>query len=288
MFSHDLIQKLIELAPRNEVWHTPIQGLVVHCCDKPTQLTAYIQEPSICIVLQKERLICSGGECCRFAQGQFMFCPVNLPMTLEIPQASESEPYLGISMKIDLAVAARVLAQLPRNFVKKMENPTAFGQWELADTLENAFARLLNLLATPNDIAFLAPLIQQEIYYRLLQSDQGEKLQALLKQGSHTNVIGRAAMWIERNLSQSFTVEMLAYQSGMSVSGFHNHFKKVTGMSPLQYQKQLRLTEAQRLIKQGKAISDTAYQVGYESPSQFSREYSRYFGHSPKVDFKAA
>lgn len=284
MFTSELIQKLIELAPKNEVWHTPIQGLAVHCCDKPTQLSSYIQEPSICIVLQRERQICSGGECCLFGAGQFMFCPVNLPVTIEIPQATEQEPYLSISMKIDLAVVAKVLAQLPKNFVKKGENQPAFGQWQLAGTLENAFARLLNLLTTPQDIAFLAPLIQQEIYYYLLQSDQGEKLQNLLEQGSHTNIISRVAIWIERNLSRSFTVEMLAYQSGMSVSGFHNHFKKITGMSPLQYQKQLRLTEAQRLIKQGNAVSDTAYQVGYESPSQFSREYKRYFGVSPKMD----
>lgn len=187
-------------------------------------------------------------------------------------------------MKIDLQEVSKVSAQLPRNFIRKSEEQTAFGQWTLGEELENAFARLLNLLTTPKDIVFLAPLIQQEIYYYLLRSEQGEKLQNLLEQGTHTNIISRAAAWIERNLSRSFTVEMLAYQSGMSVSGFHNHFKKVTGMSPLQYQKQLRLTEAQRLIKQGKAVSDTAYHVGYESPSQFSREYKRQFGVSPKTD----
>ncbi|QLB18778.1 AraC family transcriptional regulator [Mannheimia granulomatis] len=281
MFTSDLIQRLTAISPKNEVWYTPIQGLTIHCCDQPTQLSSYIQEPSICIVLQQRRQICNGGECYLFGQGQFMFCPVNLPVTIEIPQATENEPYLGISMKIDLQTVAKVLAQLPKNFVKKAENQTAFGQWQISSGLENAFSRLLILLETPNDIGFLAPLIQQEIYYRLLQSDQGEKLQNLLTQDSHTNLISRAAIWIERNLSQSFTVEMLAYQSGMSVSGFHNHFKKVTGMSPLQYQKRLRLTEAQKLIKQGKAISETAYEVGYESPSQFSREYKRYFGLSP-------
>lgn len=283
----EITQHLIKLTPKNNIWETPISGLSVHCCTEPILVNAYIQEPSICIVLQQQRQICLGEQCYLFGDGQFMFCPINLPVTIEIPKASLSEPYLGISMKIDLNIVGKILAQLPQNVAQNSNNTITFEQTPLTQELNNAFARLLALLNKPNDIDFLAPLIQQEIFYRLLQSNQGEKLKGLLKQGSHTNVIARAATWIEQHLSQSFTVEMLAYQSGMSVSGFHHHFKQITGMSPLQYQKRLRLTEAQRLIKQRKqTITSVAYEVGYESPSQFSREYQRYFGHSPKMDLK--
>ncbi|QNS14416.1 AraC family transcriptional regulator [Mannheimia bovis] len=287
MFEPQLIQNIIQIAPKNEIWHTPITGLFVHCCDMPTIQQAHIQEPSICLVLQQQRQICLGEQCYIFGDGQFMFCPVNLPLTIEIPDATQTQPYLGISMKIDLTLLGKVLAQVPKDIAQKSNSYSAFEQWQLTQELSNAFSRLLELLTKPQDIDFLAPLIQKEIYYRLLQSLQGEKLKNLLEQGSHTHIVAQASLWIEQNLNQAFSVESLAHQSGMSVSGFHSHFKKITGMSPLQYQKRLRLTTAQRLIKLGKDnIATIAYQVGYESPSQFSREYSRHFGHSPRGDLE--
>lgn len=285
MFSPKVIKRLIQLAPMNKVWDSPIAGLYVVCCDQPLQMQSYIQEPSICIVLQGERVICVGEQCHRFFQDKFMFCPVNLPVTMVVPQASVEQPYLAISLKIDMAMVQKVLLQMPTPFAKNKDHLTAWKQWDLADDVVEAFSRLLMLLETPQDIAFLAPLIQQEIYYRLLKSEQGNRLRSLIEKGSHTQAIAKAAQWIEQHLSEAFVVEKLANENGMSVSGFHHHFKRVTGMSPLQYQKNLRLNEAHRLIKQGEhSVSNAAYMVGYESPSQFSREYRRYFGHTPIQD----
>ncbi len=150
-----------------------------------------------------------------------------------------------------------------------------------------AFDRLIRLLDYPNDIEFLASLIQQEIYYRLLSAEQGNKLRKLVVDGSHTHRIAQATDWIKSHLNEPIMVESLASRCGMSVSGFHQHFKEITQLSPLQYQKSLRLMEAKRLIKihgQGAQISQIAMQVGYESPSQFSREYKRQFGVSPSSE----
>ncbi|HGO5857408.1 TPA: AraC family transcriptional regulator N-terminal domain-containing protein [Mannheimia haemolytica] len=282
MFPNTLIHRLIQLAPKNTLWHTPIEGLYLYCCDRPTELQSYTQEPSICIVLQGERVICVGEQCHRFLQDKLMFCPVNLPVTMIVPEASAAQPYLSISLKIDTQRVQQVLHQLPDGWVKKAENMTAWTAWELEQTISSVFTRLLGLLDTPQDIAFLSPLIQQELYYRLLHSELGGRLKSLVEHGSHTQTIVQAGNWIEQHLNEAFVVEQLAAENGMSVSGFHHHFKRLTGMSPLQYQKQLRLNEAHRLIQsEHYSVSQAAFTVGYESPSQFSREYKRKFGKSP-------
>ena len=149
-----------------------------------------------------------------------------------------------------------------------------------------AFERLVNLLDYPNNSEFLSSLIQQEIYYRLLLARQGNKLRQLVINGSHTHRIAQATDWLKTHLDKPIVIADLASQCGMSISGFHQHFKEVTQLSPLQYQKQLRLMEARRLIIiNDSQISQIAMQVGYESPSQFSREYKRLFGNSPNSDF---
>ena len=163
-------------------------------------------------------------------------------------------------------------------------NPPTFTQWHLESELKNAFTRLLLLHENPDDIMFLAPLIQQEVYYRLLKGEQGNKLKQMVSFGSNTQKIAKATQYLQRYFRETVRIETLAELCGMSLSGFHHHFKEITTLSPLQYQKSLRLMEAKRLIFQENiAIAETAYQVGYESPSQFSREYKRYFGVAPSV-----
>nr|WP_243647908.1 helix-turn-helix domain-containing protein [Cricetibacter osteomyelitidis] len=142
---------------------------------------------------------------------------------------------------------------------------------------------MLDLLNSPEDIEFLAPLIVQEIYYYLLKNEQGGRLRELVSEGSHTRRIAKSTQWIEQHFAESLSIDTLADMAGMSVSGFHHHFKNITSMSPLQYQKAFRLTEAKRLIQSKQcSVTQAAFQVGYESPSQFSREYKRYFGVAPK------
>ena len=278
--NQETIDRLLNILPRNQTLESAVAGLFFYCADKPSKAVSYIQEPSICIVLQGEREIYLGADCQRFSNSHLMFCPVNIPLSMHIKHASVESPVIVLSMKLNLAMIREILAQIPS------KTPTANGhlgiKWPLDDAIMAAFDRLIRLLDYPNDIDFLSSLIQQEIYYRLLLAEQGNKLKQLVVSGSHTHRIAQATDWIKAHLNEPIMVESLASRCGMSVSGFHQHFKEITQLSPLQYQKSLRLMEARRLIKmQGAQISQIAMQVGYESPSQFSREYKRFFGLSP-------
>ena len=277
------IEHLLTVLPRNKTIESTVAGLFFYCADRPSKAVSYVQEPSICIVLQGEREIYLGADCQRFDNSNLMFCPVNIPLSMHIKHASIEQPVIVLSMKLNLAMIRDVLAQIPSH--QPIASRHLGIKWQLDDTIMAAFERLIRLLDYPNDIEFLASLIQQEIYYRLLSAEQGGKLRQLVVNGSHTHRIAQATDWIKAHLNESIMVENLASMCGMSVSGFHQHFKEITQLSPLQYQKSLRLMEARRLIKMhGAQISQIAMQVGYESPSQFSREYKRLFGVSPSCD----
>lgn len=283
MMNQATIDQLLTLLPRNKTIESAISGLFFYCADRPSKAVSYIQEPSICIVLQGEREIHLGADCQRFDNSNLMFCPVNIPLSMHINHASIKNPVIVLSMKLNLAMIRDILAQIPP---KPFIAGSHLGiKWPLDDTIMSAFERLIRLLDYPNDIDFLASLIQQEIYYRLLSVEQGNKLRQLVVSGSHTHRIAQATDWIKSHLNQPIAVDNLASRCGMSISGFHQHFKEIAQLSPLQYQKSLRLMEARRLIKMhGAQISQIAMQVGYESPSQFSREYKRLFGVSPSSE----
>ena len=284
MFSENALQRLLHIIPHNQTYHSPIKGLVIHHSDHPFQYENVIQEPSICIVIQGEREIRLGNQYYLFDEQHFMFCPVDIPMCGKIVKATPNEPFVVLSMKIDLQAVNQILFEQQLPIAKSEINLPAFTQWHLDSELKNAFARLLLLHENPEDIAFLAPLIQQEIYYRLLKGEQGGKLKQMVSFGSNTQKIAKATHYLQAHFRETVRIETLAELCGMSLSGFHHHFKETTTLSPLQYQKSLRLMEAKRLICQEKsAIAEAAFQVGYESPSQFSREYKRYFGVAPSV-----
>ena len=277
------IEQLLSILPKNQTIESAIPGLFFYCADRTRKTVSYIQEPSICIVLQGEREIYLGTDCQKFDNSNLMFCPVNIPLSMHIKHASIENPVIVLSMKLNLAMIREVLAKIPPN------QHTGDGhlgiKWSLDDIILGAFERLISLLNYPNDIEFLSSLIQQEIYYRLLSAQQGHKLRQLVINGSHTHRIAQATDWLKAHLSEPVIIEDLASRCGMSVSSFHQHFKEITQLSPLQYQKSLRLMEARRLIKVNEIqISQIAMQVGYESPSQFSREYKRLFGISPSSD----
>ena len=277
------IEQLLSLLPRNRTIESAVSGLFFYCADKPSKSVSYIQEPSICIVLQGAREIYLGADCQRFDKSNLMFCPVNIPLSMHIRHATVERPVIVLSMKLNLVMIGEVLAKIPP---KPPNTERHLGiKWQLDSTIMAAFERLIHLLDYPNDIGFLAPLIQQEIYYRLLIAEQGNKLRQLVINGSHTHRISKATDWIKTYLNEAIVIEELASRCGMSVSGFHHHFKQITQLSPLQYQKSLRLMEARRLIQANDTqIAQIAMQVGYESPSQFSREYKRLFGISPSAE----
>lgn len=277
------IEQLLTLLPKNKTIESTIPNLFFYCADRPSKTVSYIQEPSICIVLQGEREIYLGKDCQKFDNSNLMFCPVDIPLSMHIKHASSDNPVIVLSMKLNLVMIQEVLARVPP---KQQLNEGHLGiKWQLDDTIMQAFERLVNLLDYPNDTEFLSSLIQQEIYYRLLSAQQGHKLRQLVINGSHTHRIAQATDWLKAHLDEPVVIADLASRCGMSVSGFHQHFKEITQLSPLQYQKKLRLMEARRLIViNDSQIAQVAMQVGYESPSQFSREYKRLFGNSPNSD----
>lgn len=202
----------------------------------------------------------------------------------QITTASNDQPYLGLTLELDLKVIAQMMLD------QDIPIPTPGKQLgvavsSLSHQMRDAFVRLLELMQTPNDIAGLAPLIKQEIYHRLLRSEQGPRLRQIISTESQSHHIARVIEWLTKHYDETFKVESLAEKAGLSASAFHNHFRAVTAMSPLQFQKKIRLNEARRLMLSDRLDAATAaFKVGYESPSQFSREYSRMFGAPPKRD----
>jgi AraC-like DNA-binding protein len=222
-----------------------------------------------------------------FFSKPYLIHPVALPTSGCVVEATHDKPFLAVKLSLDLVQLCDLVAQMNISSTK-LENSVR-GLWvSNADaTLVECVLRLVKLLATPQDIPILAPIVLRELYYRLLLGEQSEAVRQIATSGSSMQRIASAIQAIQAEFTQSIRIEDLARQVSMSTSSFHQHFKQVTSMSPLQYQKQLRLLAARRLMltEDFDAIA-AAYQVGYESPSQFSREYSRMFGAPPIRDIE--
>lgn len=246
MFSEQTLKRLIKIIPHNQTYQSPIKGLIIHHHDHPFSYENAIQKPSICIVLKGEREVQLGSEIYLFDNQHFMFCPVDLPMCGNIRKASPAEPFLVLSMQIDPIIVNKILLENDLTFrdTSHPQSTDTFIQWHLTPDLIQAFERLLLLHETTEDIHFIAPLIQQEIYYRLLTGEQGSKLRQMVSFNSNTQKIAKASSYLQTHFRETVPVETLAELCGMSVSGFHHHFKKITTLSPVQYQKSLRLMEA--------------------------------------------
>jgi AraC-like DNA-binding protein len=204
---------------------------------------------------------------------------------VQIVDASREKPYLGLMLKLDMRAMTQMMMDnhLPAPPARNSSRGMATGEMTLP--LLNAFQRLVDLLGDGNAIPILAPTIQKEIIYRLLVGDQGARLRQIATAGSQSHQIARAIDWLKNNFRQPLHIDELAAQARMSTSTFHHHFRSTTALSPLQFQKQLRLQEARRLMLMERLDAASAgFQVGYESPSQFSREYSRLFGAPPLRD----
>ena len=266
---------------------TAIEGLSFHRWEAPTKPTSYTLPPSICLIGQGRKRVFLGDQTYAYDQHKFLITSLNLPVTAQIIEASAEQPYLGLTMALDFQVITRLMADHELVTASPVAARLAISIGDLSDELMEAFNRLVALLDRPEDIPVMAPLIKQEIYYRLLKSDQGARLAAIASIGHHGYQISRVIDWLKLNYSRSVKVEDLASRAGLSVSAFHNHFRAMTALSPLQYQKRMRLIEARRLmLTEQLDAASAAFEVGYESPSQFSREYSRQFGAPPMRDIK--
>ncbi len=221
--------------------------------------------------------------------GTFLLASIDVPVVCAVTDCSPEQPYLGIALALDRAAVAALLVDLEPGF----ERPLDAEQNELESmtisptttAMADALLRFVRLVDTPADVPLLAPMIERELLYRALQSEHGRVLRQFAHSDSRLSQIHRATKWIRAHLAEPISVEALAAIASMSVSSFHRHFKAVTGLSPLAYHKQMRLREARRrLVAEPGAVASVAFSVGYESASQFSREYTRQFGLPPARD----
>lgn len=268
-----------------DAYTTAIPGLSLFRREKPSEPTCGMYEPSICLVVQGAKRVMLGDDTYVYDAQHYLITSVHLPTIVQVLEASPEKPYFGLSLKFDLREVSQLMvdSNLPQPRPQQSSRGMATG--EVTIQLVNAFIRLIDLLNDEKDIPILAPVIQREIIYRILVGDQGERLRQIATAGSQSQQIARAIGWLKNNYALAISMDELAAHSNMSTSTFHHHFRSLTALSPLQFQKQLRLQEARRLmLAERMDAANAAFQVGYESPSQFNREYSRMFGAPPLRD----
>ncbi|HCH5063348.1 TPA: AraC family transcriptional regulator [Vibrio parahaemolyticus] len=285
-------QKLAKLIDRwtgdANQYDTPISGLRFSRWTTPTPPTSYTHNPSICLIAQGRKRVLLGEESFIYDANHFLISSVDLPIIANIIEASEEQPYLGLIMELDLTEISQLIVDSELAFTQSKEAQKGIAVGELSESLLDAFVRLAELLDEGQNIKILVPIIKREIFYRLLMSEQGTRLHQIVTAGSHSHQIAKAIDWLKNNFVKPLSVGDLASYTGMSKSSFYTHFRSMTSMTPLQFQKKLRLSEARRLmLTENLDAMAATFKVGYESPSQFSREYSRLFGAPPSKDIKS-
>ncbi|MGZ7441431.1 AraC family transcriptional regulator N-terminal domain-containing protein [Paenibacillus sp. TH7-28] len=275
---------ILRHAPLNETHHTAVPSLALMHTTRLSEPLESVYKPSICVVAQGAKTAMLAEEIYRYDPSYYLVTSVELPIVGKIIEASPEVPYLSLKLGFDVDVILDIVKEMNLPVATPAEARGITVNQTSAALLE-ALVRLLQLLDTPMDIPILAPLITREILYRVLQSEQGALIQQFAIIGSHAYNIAQAIQVINRQYNRPLLMEELAKSVNMSTSAFHKHFKRVTAMSPLQYQKTVRLQEARRLmLTEAMQASDAAFHVGYESPSQFSREYARMYGRPPMMD----
>lgn len=281
-----LLDRVLRYAPRQGANATSIAGLQLYRCDEPNGPLQALYEPSVCLIVQGSKRVLIGSQMLRYGPLHHLVVSQDLPIRGEVLEASRESPYLCIT----LAVPAREVADLMLEIgcpVEPADAGAAPGLYveDSAPTLLEATERLIRLLDSPQDVLALAPLIQREIIYRLLTSPNGWRLARTATPDSYDQRVSRAIAWVRERYREPLRVADLARAVHMSETSLHQHFKAVTALTPIQYQKQLRLQEARRLLmSEAVDAAAAAHYVGYESPSQFSREYARLFGAPPGRD----
>lgn len=263
----------------------PLKGLHLHRSSIPTEPLHGVSEPSLCVIAQGSKQVMLGDSLYRYDPAHYLLVTVELPVVGQVIEASTDRPYLSLRLELDPALVGSVMVEAAHLAPRNAGNVRALDVSRLDADLADAVVRLVRLIESPSEARVLRPLITREIVYRLLMGEQGARLRHLALLGGQTDRIAEAVERLRRNFNQPLRIEDLARELGMSVSGFHHHFKAVTAMSPLQFQKQLRLQEARRLLLgENLDAASAGFRVGYEDASQFSREYRRLFGQPPMRD----
>ncbi|WP_245902248.1 AraC family transcriptional regulator [Gracilibacillus dipsosauri] len=283
-------KELAELMERfviNDGTHeTAIPGLHLVRASQVSEPIYSVYEPSLCVVAQGSKVVILGEESYKYDSASYLTASVHLPITGQVIKATPEKPYLCVNLQLDMNQVFEVIQSMNQEIPKHSSgrglviNPKS-------ESLLEAVIRLIKLLETPQDIPVLAASIHHEIIYRVLQNDQNGTLKHFALVGSQYQRIAKVVELLNHEYRKPLKVEELAKEARMSSSSLYHYFKEATGMSPIQYQKQIRLQEARRLLlTENLEAAEAAFQVGYESPSHFSREYRRKFGLSPKRDLK--
>ncbi len=263
----------------------PLAGIRLYRSSTPTELNPNLSEPAFAVIAQGSKELFLGEE--RFRYDPYHYClgTVDLPIVSHIVEASRDRPYLSFRMALNPILVGSVMTELGHTAEQKRADEKAFIVISMDAGLLDAVVRLVRLIDTPTEARVLAPLVKREIIYRLLLGKQGDRLRYIAMHGGYTPPIARAIQRLRENFDQQLRIDDVAEEVGMSVSSFHHQFKAVTAITPLQYQKRLRLQEARRLmLGEDLDATSTAFRVGYNDASHFSREYKRLFGRPPIRD----
>lgn len=267
---------------------TEIPGLTVHRRTAPTPACSMTYEPSLILTAQGRKRVELGGKTFTYGSSHYLLTSVALPVVARVVEASERTPCLAVSLKLRMSIVRELLSREEIEVAPHVGNGPAMSVGVVTVDLLDPFCRLIRLLDQPQDIAFLSGLTEREIIYRVLRGPEGVRLRAIATSGDQSHRTAKAIAWIKDNYAKPLRVEELAEIAGMGVSTLHHHFRALTAMSPLQYQKQIRLQEARaRMSIHGLDAGSAALEVGYESASQFTREYKRLFGQTPMRDSRA-
>ncbi len=280
----ELIARISQAIPQDGTIE-PLPGLHFHRCSSPSECVHNVSIPAFCVIAQGSKEVLLGSDRYQYDPMHYLLGTIELPIASRILEASQQKPFLGLRFDLDATLVSSVMVEAGYPSVQRGANVKAIDVSPLDADLLDAVVRLVRLIHSPSEAHVLAPLIKREIIYRLLMGEQGARLRQIAVLGGYTHHIARAVDRLRKNFNQPLRIEDMARELGMSVSGFHHHFKSVTAMSPLQFQKQLRLQEARRLML-GENLDATtaAYRVGYDDPSHFNREYKRLFGAPPMRD----
>jgi AraC-like DNA-binding protein len=262
----------------------PLDGLSLMVSDRPSGLIHSVYRASFCGVLQGAKVSLLGDRAFRYDKGKCLIASMDLPITAQIVEASAERPYIAFSLSIDPAMIADLLMDDAES-AAAVPPMTTIAVGDMGDELVDALARLLALLAAPRDLAVLAPLIRREMAWRMLNGPHGAMLRQIGLADSRMARIARTVAWIRDHYAETLRVADLAALAGMSLASFHRHFRAATAMTPIQFQKLIRLQAARRmLLADGVEVAAIGFSIGYESASQFSRDYRRLFGEPPGRD----
>lgn len=280
----ELVERIAR-AVREDGRVEPLKGLRLNRASAPTELAHGVSDPAFCVIAQGSKEVFLGEERYQYDPMHYLLAAAELPVVSHVIEASPERPYLSLVVKLDPTLVSAVMVEAGHLAPRSYTHVRAIDVSPLSAGLLDAAVRLVRLLDSPAEAPFLAPLITREIVYRLLKGEQGERLCYIAVQGGHAHRIARAIEWLRRDFNQPLRIEEIAQELGMSVSSFHHHFKEVTAMSPLQFQKQIRLQEARRLML-GEALdaASAGYRVGYNDAAYFNREYKKLFGLPPLRD----